>query len=324
MGKTGNTRDFVQDYYGKAAQQPREDLCCPTSYPTEDIGHIPQEVIDRFYGCGSPMSLAGIKEGEAVVDLGSGAGIDCFIASKKAGASGHIIGVDMTDDMLKVANENISVVSSNLGYENVEFRKGYLEEIPVDNKSVDLITSNCVINLSPDKRKVFREMIRVLKDHGRIVVSDIISSQKVPESIRDNDELYGECIAGALTEKQFLSYLEQVGFYGIEVLSKTYWKSIENIDFCSITLRAYKFEKTDGCVFIGQHALYHGPFKVIIDEEGHVFPRNQAIEVCTDTAQKLSEVPYKGMFTILEPDQETNEVSCCSPSATNGNDNSCC
>ena len=107
MEKTGNTREFVQDYYGKAAQQPREDLCCPTSYPTEDIGHIPQEVIDRFYGCGSPMSLAGIKEGETVVDLGSGAGIDCFIAAKKAGSSGQVIGVDMTDDMLKVANENI-------------------------------------------------------------------------------------------------------------------------------------------------------------------------------------------------------------------------
>ncbi len=268
--------------------------------------------------------MAGIKEGETVVDLGSGAGIDCFIAAKKTGAEGHVIGVDMTDDMLKVANESIQQVSSNLGYENVEFRKGYLEEIPVDNKSVDLITSNCVINLSPDKRKVFGEMIRVLKDHGRIVVSDIISSQKIPESIRDNEQLLGECIAGALTEDQFLSYLEQVGFYGIEVLSKTYWKSIENIDFCSITVRAYKFEKTAGCVFIGQHAVYNGPFKVIIDEEGHVFPRNQAVEVCTDTAQKLSEAPYAGMFTILEPEQGTAEVSCCSPSATNGNSTGCC
>ena len=324
MQKTDETREFVQDYYGKAAQEPREDLCCPTSCPVEDIGHIPQEVIDRFYGCGSPTSMAGISEGETVVDLGSGAGIDCFIAAKKTGSQGHVIGVDMTDDMLKVANESKSVVSSNLGFDNVEFRKGFLEEIPVDNKSVDLITSNCVINLSPDKRKVFSEMIRVLKDHGRIVVSDIISSQKIPDSIRDNEELYGECIAGALTEDQFLSYLEQVGFYGIEVLSKTFWKSIDNVDFCSITVRAYKFEKTAGCVFIGQHAVYNGPFKVIIDEEGHVFPRNQAIEVCTDTAQKLSEVPYKGMFTILDPEQGSQEVSCCTPSATNGNSNTCC
>ena len=163
MQKSEDTREFVQDYYGKAAQKPREDLCCPTSYPTEDIGHIPQEVIDRFYGCGSPMSLAGINEGETVVDLGSGAGIDCFIAAKKTGATGNVIGVDMTDDMLKVANDSKSQVGSNLGYENVEFRKGFLEEIPVENKSVDLITSNCVINLSPDKRAVFREMIRVLK-----------------------------------------------------------------------------------------------------------------------------------------------------------------
>jgi len=324
MQKTDNTREFVKDYYGKAAQRPREDLCCPTSYPTQDTGHIPREVIERFYGCGSPMSLAGIKEGETVVDLGSGAGIDCFIAAKKTGSSGRVIGVDMTDDMLKVANENINALSASLGYENVEFRKGFLEEIPLDDKSADLITSNCVINLSPDKKKVFKEMIRVLKDHGRIVVSDIISSQKIPQSIRDNEELLGECIAGALTEDQFLSYLEQVGFYGIEVLGKAYWKTIENIDFCSITLRAYRFEKTAGCVFIGQHAVYHGPFKIIIDEEGHVFPRNRAIEVCTDTAQKLSEFPYKGMFTILEPDQDTNEVSCCSPGSTDGNGNSCC
>ena len=282
------------------------------------------------------MSMAGIKEGETVVDLGSGAGIDCFIAAKKAGAKGSVIGVDMTDDMLKVANESKGQVSSNLGYDTVEFRKGFLEEIPVNDKSVDLITSNCVINLSPDKRKVFGEMIRVLKDHGRIVVSDIISSQKIPEGIRDNEQLLGECIAGALTEDQFLSYLEQVGFYVMEGPFDLPFRfrpprtaghraiTVENIDFCSITVRAYKFEKTAGCVFIGQHAVYNGPFKVIIDEEGHVFPRNQSIEVCTDTAQKLSEIPYKGMFTILEPDQDSQEVSCCSPSATNGNNTSCC
>ncbi|MEM7008191.1 MAG: methyltransferase domain-containing protein [Thermodesulfobacteriota bacterium] len=324
MQKSDDTREFVREYYGKAAQEPREDLCCPTTCPVEDIGHIPKEVIDRFYGCGSPMSLAGILEGETVVDLGSGAGIDCFIASKKTGEQGKVIGVDMTDDMLKVATESITEVSANLGYENVEFRKGFLEEIPIDNKSVDLITSNCVINLSPDKRKVFGEMLRILKDHGRIVVSDIISSQKIPASITDNKELLGECIAGALTEDRFLSNLEQVGFYGIEVLGKTHWKTIENVDFFSISVRAYKFEKTAGCVFIGQHALYNGPFKVIIDEEGHVFPRNQAVEVCTDTAQKLTNAPYSGMFTILEPDQQSQEVSSCTPSATNGNGDTCC
>lgn len=318
MQEKESTRELVKHYYGKAAAEPRENLCCPTSYPEEDTGHIPAQVIERFYGCGSPVSIAGIREGETVLDLGSGAGIDCFIAAKKTGPTGRIIGIDMTDEMLGVADASKAVVAENLGYDNVEFKKGYLEELPVEDKSVDLITSNCVINLSPDKRRVFAEMKRVLADHGRIVVSDIVSDRYIPESLKENEELLGECIAGALTENQFLSYLEQTGFYGLQVLNKTYWKSIDNIDFYSITVRGYKFEKTAGCVFIGQHAVYNGPFKVIIDEEGHVFPRNQAVEVCTDTAQKLSAAPYKGAFTIIEAKGNADEANGYSP---NGN---CC
>lgn len=322
MQKNESSREFVKDYYGKAAQEPRDNLCCPTSYPEEDTNHIPEEVIERFYGCGSPMSIAGIGKGETVLDLGSGAGIDCFIASKKTGPEGSVIGVDMTDEMLSVANSSRAVVEQNLGYGNVEFRKGFLEEIPVENKSVDLITSNCVINLSPDKRKVFSEMKRVLKDHGRIVVSDIVSPRELPKELKADEELLGECIAGALTETQFLSYLEQTGFYGIEVLSRTYWKSIGDIDFYSVSVRGYKFEKTAGCVFIGQHAVYKGPYKHVIDEEGHVFPRNQAIEVCTDTAEKLRGAPYAGSFIIIEPDEEAGPSFSCS---VNGYDNgSCC
>jgi len=322
MQKNENTREFVKEYYGKAAEEPRDNLCCPTSYPEEDTSHIPTEVIERFYGCGSPMSIAGISPGETVLDLGSGAGIDCFIAAKKTGSEGEIIGVDMTDEMLKIANTSKTEVARNLGFSNVEFRKGFLEEIPVDNKSVDLITSNCVINLSPDKRKVFSEMSRVLKDHGRIVVSDIVSEHEISEGLRGNEELLGECIAGALTEIQFLSYLEQTGFYGIEVLSKSYWKSVENMDFYSISVRGYKFGKTAGCVFIGQRAVYKGPYKYIIDEEGHVFPRNQTIEVCTDTAEKLRGAPYTGAFTIIEPgDNASASYSCSLNGYGNG---SCC
>ena len=322
MQKNESTREFVQEYYGKAAEDPRDNLCCPTSYPQEDTSHIPPEVIERFYGCGSPMSIAGIKEAETVLDLGSGAGIDCFIAAKKTGPQGHVIGVDMTEEMLKVADNSKTHVAEKLGFENVEFRKGFLEQIPVDNKSVDLVTSNCVINLSPDKRKVFSEIGRVLKDHGRMVVSDIVSEREIPEEIRGNNELLGECIAGALTETQFLSYLEQSGFYGIEILSKTYWKNVENLDFYSISVRGYKFEKTAGCVFIGQQAIYKGPYKYIIDEEGHVFPRNQAVEICTDTAEKLQADPYTGAFTIVEPGGSAGSGFSCT---INGGDNgSCC
>ncbi|MGB7292821.1 MAG: methyltransferase domain-containing protein [Thermodesulfobacteriota bacterium] len=314
------SREVVRGFYGKAAEEPQKELCCPTSYPTDDVSHIPQEVIDRFYGCGSPMSIADVKSGEIVVDLGSGAGIDCFIAANKAGPSGKVIGVDMTDQMLSVANECRPIVASNLGYDVVEFRKGFLEEIPIRHKSIDVITSNCVINLSPDKKKVFSEMWRILNNHGRIVISDIVSEKEVPPHIITNDKLWGECIAGALTEEQFVSYLEQAGFYGLQVLKKTYWKDVENYSFYSVTVRGYKFEKTAGCVFIGQKAIYNGPLKAIVDEEGHLFPRGEAVEICTDTAQKLAKPPYAGMFMITNPTRDLQEsYSCC----TDGNGYCC-
>jgi arsenite methyltransferase len=318
MGKPESVRETVRDFYSKAAQAPNENLCCPVAYPADDTRHIPKEVIERFYGCGSPMSLARISPGETVIDLGSGAGIDCFIAAKKTGRGGKVIGIDMTDEMLSAANESLTTVSGNLGYENVEFRKGFLEDLPVETESADLITSNCVINLSPDKRKVFSEMWRVLKDQGRIVVSDIVSDRDIPDSLKHDKQLLGECIAGSLPEIKFMTYLEQAGFHGIELLEKTMWKSIETINFHSVTVRGYKFQKTAGCVYIGQSATYLGPLKVIIDEEGHAFPRNQAVEVCTDTAMKLSRPPYSGMFIITDSDRKPGENSCCSPADGTG------
>lgn len=322
MQTKDETRESVREYYSRAAREPQASLCCPGGYPAEETSHIPDEVIERFYGCGSPISLAGIIPGETVLDLGSGAGIDCFIAAKKTGRDGKVIGVDMTDEMLRVANRNREAVAGKLGYMNVEFRKGYLEEIPAETKSIDLITSNCVINLSPDKQKVFAEIWRALKDHGRIVVSDIVSSGEIPEPLKKDEQLLGECIAGSLTEERFLTSLERGGFYGIEVLDKKYWKSVENIDFYSVTVRGYKFQKTAGCVYVGQYAVYKGPYKFVIDEEGHVFPRNQAVEVCTDTAAKLSAAPYAGMFMITESGARPEGTSCCSPNGGGGT--GCC
>jgi len=319
MEKTNPTHEDVQVFYGTAADKPKKDLCCPTSYPTEDIEHIPQEVLDRFYGCGSPIINAQIKDGENILDLGSGAGIDCFIASKKVGPQGSVIGVDMTDNMLKVANESKKIVTNNLGFENIEFRKGFLEKIPASSKSVDLITSNCVINLSPNKRDVFREIWRVLNDNGRLVVSDIVSDFEPGEEIKMDKQLWGECLAGALTENQFISYLEQTGFYGIEILTKTQWKTIETINFYSVTIRAFKYDKSPSCVFNGHRAIYNGPYKVIIDDEGHVFPRNQEVEVCTDTVNKLLNPPYQNYFTIIEPSGDFSQ-QCCSSEEMKG----CC
>ncbi|MEW6681811.1 MAG: methyltransferase domain-containing protein [Nitrospirota bacterium] len=291
-------RKVVREFYGNAAETPQEELCCPVQPNPDDLAHIPKEVVERFYGCGSPVGTAGIRPGETTLDLGSGAGIDVFIAAKKVGPTGRAIGVDMTPQMLAVAREAQKPVAAALGYDVTEFREGYLEQIPVESKTVDLVTSNCVINLSPDKPRVFAEMWRVLKDHGRIVIADIVADQEVPPHQRQDPRLWGECISGSLTEEEFLAALERAGFYGLQVLKKTFWKEVEGFRFFSVTVRGFKFEKTAGCVYAGQTATYLGPFKGVSDEEGHWFPRNVAVEVCTDTAAKLSHASYAGLFAV--------------------------
>ena len=305
-------RRLVREFYGKAAEVPQPELCCPTKFDDSAVAHIPQEVIKRFYGCGSPVTMGNLQPGETMLDLGSGAGIDCFIAAKFIGPAGKVIGVDMTEAMLKVAVENKPIVAANLGYDVVEFRKGFLERVPAETKSVDLVTSNCVINLSPDKPKVFAEIWRILKDNGRTVIADIVSGRPVPASLKVNPQLWGECIVGALTEQEFLARLLEAGFYGLSVLKKTAWKTVEGLDFYSVTVRGFKFEKSSGCRFIGQKAIYLGPLKAVIDEEGHLFPRNVAVEVCTDTAAKLSKPPYAGSFSV-EGFPRNDEGASCGP-----------
>ncbi len=310
-------RKPVRAFYSNAAEKPQKELCCPTAYPKDDTSHIPQEVLDVFYGCGSPVSTAGIAPGEVVADLGSGGGIDCFIAAKKVGPNGRVIGVDMTDAMLDKATRNAEVVARRLGYANVEFRKGYLEEIPLPDGSTDVILSNCVINLSPEKKRVFHEMWRVLKDFGRIVVSDIVADREIPSRLELDPNFRGQCLGGALTQEEFLAELERAGFYGISLLERSYWKEVEGIKFYSISVRGFKFEKKQGCKFIGQWAVYLGPFQSIMDEEGHLFPRNEAVEVCTDAAAKLSAAPYAGQFVVFDGESK-GEFRCCAPGG------SCC
>jgi 7,8-dihydro-6-hydroxymethylpterin dimethyltransferase len=316
------SRAAVQTFYGHAAEQPQAELCCPVKPEAEDLAHIPPEVVERFYGCGSPVSAAAPQRGEVVVDLGSGAGIDCFIAARRVGADGRVFGIDMTEEMLAVARECQTTVAANLGYANVEFRKGLLEEIPLESGSADVVTSNCVINLSPDKPAVFREVWRVLRDGGRAVVADIVADREVPPPLRADGQLWGECISGALSEDAFLAALERSGFYGISVLKKTFWREVEGTRFYSLTVRGFKFEKQAGCRYIGQHALYLGPMKSVTDEEGHLFPRGVPVEVCTDTAAKLTAAPYASSFVLLDGPASTGTFA-----ADNGScsaDEGCC
>ncbi|MBI4423446.1 MAG: methyltransferase domain-containing protein [Elusimicrobia bacterium] len=307
---------LLQAFYGDAAVEPKAELCCPVRYDDAEVGHIPREVLERFYGCGSPVSAANLAAGETMLDLGSGAGIDCFIAAKQVGAQGKVIGVDMTDEMLRVARECAPKVAGALGYDATEFRKGFLERIPAEDGTVDLVTSNCVINLSPDKGKVFAEIRRVLKEHGRAVVADIVSEKPVPLALQAHRALWGECISGSLSEDEFMAGLERAGFHGLQVLKRTFWKEVEGHRFHSITVRAFKAPRGPDPQ-AGQRAVYLGPFKAVTDDEGRLFPRYEAVEVGARTAAKLARAPYAGQFLLLAsgtPLPLAVAGDCCAPS----------
>ena len=224
------THKAVQEYYGNVARE--ADSCCESSstantccgastssekiqndlYPVELLSTLPAEVANFTAGSGDPISLANLKPGEIVLDLGSGGGLDCFLAAKQVIEKGYVIGVDMTPAMLERARSN----KEHLNAQNVEFREGFLEALPVDDNSIDVIISNCVINLSPDKSQVFREMLRVLKPGGRIAVSDMVANHPLPE-VADNGEDWCGCTSGALTDREYKKGLSEAGFIDIRL-----------------------------------------------------------------------------------------------------------
>ena len=177
-------------------------------YAETDVTDLPSTVTDVAFGCGNPTAIAALKPGEVVLDLGSGGGIDCFLAAKMVGETGKVYGVDMTPEMIALASKN----AAKVGASNVEFRLGEIERLPIDAASVDVIISNCVINLSPDKDEVFREAFRVLKPGGRLQVSDIVWTQPVPKEVKDDLEKWAGCIAGALFESDYLARIRAAGF----------------------------------------------------------------------------------------------------------------
>jgi arsenite methyltransferase len=185
-------------------------------YSLNELRDLPVTALGAVAGCGNPTAIAGLKEGEVVLDLGSGGGIDVFLAAKKVGPTGRAIGVDMTDEMLALARKN----AEELGFENVEFRKGDIEDLPVDDECVDIIISNCVINLAPDKGKVFSEAYRVLRPGGRITVSDIVTDGPLPQEIRDNPDQWAECVSGALDAEEYLQKIRDAGFERVRILDR--------------------------------------------------------------------------------------------------------
>ncbi len=214
-------KEEVRKTYAKVAQ-PTGSCCGPStrSNYAKTLGYsvddLPESVTESFAGCGNPTALASLKEGEIVLDLGSGAGLDVFMAAHQVGKTGHVIGVDMTPAMIEKAKEN----AEKLGVTNVEFRFGDIEELPVENDSVDVIISNCVINLAPDKSKVFREAFRVLRPGGRMLVSDIVLEASLPQETRDEVASYTGCLGGAILKEEYLQKIRDAGFTDVHIVSE--------------------------------------------------------------------------------------------------------
>ncbi len=337
-----NVEKVVKDRYTEGAATLVAELCCPTDYDPQYLEVIPDEVLERDYGCGDPSRY--LRPGETVLDLGSGTGKICFIASQVVGASGRVIGVDMTPEMLAVARRNAPVVASRLGFANVEFRRGRIQDLKldldlleealaakpvgdveslleiqghsddlrldrplVDDDSVDVVVSNCVLNLvgNDQKQALFREIYRVLRRGGRAVISDIVSDERVPETMQKDPELWSGCISGALTEEGFLTAFEDAGFHGVRILVRQEepWQVVGGIEFRSLTVEAFK-GKEGPCLERNQAVIYKGPFKEVLDDDDHRMERGRRYAVCDKTYNLYRQEPYRDSFEFVEPLEE--------------------
>ena len=223
-------KESVRERYGSIARKPSSetdsssfgcscgslDFSSMIGYSEKEISSIPRDA-DLGLGCGNPVTIASLRKGEIVLDLGSGAGIDCFLAANKVGKTGKVIGIDMTPEMILRAREN----AKNGKYSNVEFRLGEIEHLPVDDESVDVVISNCVINLVPDKRKAFEEAFRVLRPGGRLMVSDLVLTKELPENIKESVAAYTACVSGALMKDEYLGCVRSAGFEKVIVVGES-------------------------------------------------------------------------------------------------------
>jgi SAM-dependent methyltransferase len=329
----------VTDRYTLAAQEQITALCCPVTYDQKYLSVIPQEIIDRDYGCGDPSAF--VREGDVALDLGSGGGKICYIAAQIVGPSGRVIGVDANTEMLALANKHRREIGDKLGYQNVEFRRGriqdlrldlalvedylaanpicsteklsafnaFCEEIKrerplVDDESVDVVLSNCVLNLvrPEDKERLFAEMFRVARRGGRVAISDIISDEDAPDDLKNDPELWSGCISGAYREDAFLEAFDRAGFYGMEIVKRDErpWRTIRGVEFRSVTVVAHK-GKQGPCRERKQAVIYRGPWRKVTDDDGHVLERGKRVSVCDKTFRIYAREPYVADIFPVEP-----------------------
>lgn len=331
----------VRDRYSEGAKAVEPSLCCPVDYDPAYLKAIPQEVLDKDYGCGDPSRY--VHEGETVLDLGSGGGKICFIASQKVGPLGRVIGVDMNDTMLALARRYQGAVAEAVGWSNVEFHKGRIQDLrlpveaweralagrpPADlaawqrleeeaerlrrerpligDAGVDVVVSNCVLNLVKGDQKpaLFGEIFRVLRRGGRAVISDIVGDEEVPEHLQADTALWSGCVSGALTEHGFLKAFEDAGFHGIRIVKRDAnpWQVVEGIEFRSVTVEAFK-GKQGPCLDRNQAVIYKGPWRSVVDDDGHTLHRGERMAVCDKTYRLYTAEngPYSRELEGIEP-----------------------
>ncbi len=344
-GTNGHATDLeaaVLQRYGDAAVAVEACLCLPVSYDKALLKVIPDEVIEKDYGCGDPSRY--IRPGETVLDLGSGSGKACYIIGQIVGASGQVIGVDFNPPMLELARKYQKSIGDQLGFHNVEFRRGkiqdlqtnldlvdgYLQTNPVRSvvdlaklqdyeakirrelpliadESIDAIVSNCVLNLvrPEDKKQLFAEMYRVLKRGGRIAISDIVSDEAVPAHLANDADLWSACVSGSFQEEDFLRAFEEAKFHGIQIeeLRTEAYQTVEGIEFRAVTVTAYK-GKEGPCIERNHAVIYRGPWKQVVDDDGHTLERGARMAVCDKTFKLYSQAPYAGQFILVPPREE--------------------
>lgn len=337
-----NAETAVANRYSAAAQETEPALCCPVTYDPRYLELIPDEIIERDYGCGDPTAY--IRSGETVLDLGSGGGKLCYIASQVVGEQGRVIGVDCNQDMLGLARKYQREMASRIGYSNVEFKFGRIQDLALDldalavevdrlssngptrsldilrlmkslrqhrpmiaSDSVDCAISNCVLNLvdPSDRISLFSEIYRVLKRGGRAAISDIVCDEDVPPEMQADGHLWSGCISGAWREDLLLRQFEEAGFYGVAVdkYQAQPWQVINGIEFRSITVMAFKGKEGE-CLERNQAVIYKGPFQYVKDDDGHVYPRGERVAVCDKTYNILMREPYAGQFLPVDPTEE--------------------
>jgi arsenite methyltransferase len=342
-GVRGPLEAAVRERYAEASRAREQCLCVPSQdYGPRYVEVIPNEIMERNYGCGDPSRY--VHEGETVLDLGSGGGKICYICAQKVGPKGKVIGVDFNEPMLELARKYQRQIAEELGYHNMSFRKGRIQDLKLDldefeeylllnplrssddylrameeaarfrrqspmipDESINVIVSNCVLNLvaTVEKKQLFEEMFRVLKVGGRCVISDIVSDEDVPQELQDDPELWSGCISGAMREDLFVKAFEDAGFYGMTILERgdAPWQVVRGIEFRSMTVAAYR-GKQGPCLERNLAVIYRGPWRKVIDDDGHVLERGERMAVCDKTYRLYQREPYREQFTFVDPREE--------------------